>query len=118
GAGGETLAAVARGAHPWLERLHAARNPVIVVGTGALARPDGSRVLAMARGIAETCRLWREDWRGFNVLHRAAARVGGLDLGFVPGPGGRGPAGILAGGESGGGGGLDLVGGQGIEPEA
>ncbi len=31
----------------------------------------------------------REGWNGFNVLHTAAARVGGLDLGFVPGPGGR-----------------------------
>jgi NADH-quinone oxidoreductase subunit G len=35
------------------------------------------------------------------VLHRAAARVGGLDLGFVPGPGGHDVAGILAGGRSG-----------------
>jgi NADH-quinone oxidoreductase subunit G len=43
----------------------------------------------------------REDWNGFNVLHVAAARVGGLDLGFVPGPGGRNTARILAGCESG-----------------
>jgi NADH-quinone oxidoreductase subunit G len=28
-------------------------------------------------------------WNGFNVLHAAAARVAGLDLGFVPGQGGR-----------------------------
>jgi NADH-quinone oxidoreductase subunit G len=35
------------------------------------------------------------------VLHRAAARVGGLDLGFVPGPGGQDVAGILAGCRSG-----------------
>jgi NADH-quinone oxidoreductase subunit G len=58
-------------------------------------------VLAMARGIAETCGLWREDWNGFNMLHCAAARVGGLDLGFVPGPGGRDLEGILAGCKSG-----------------
>ena len=43
----------------------------------------------------------RADWNGFNVLHTAAARVGGLDLGFVPGPGGRDVAGILAGCEAG-----------------
>ena len=36
-------------------------------------------------------------WNGFNVLHTAAARVGGLDLGFVPGKGGRDVAGILEG---------------------
>jgi NADH-quinone oxidoreductase subunit G len=43
----------------------------------------------------------RPDWNGFNVLHRAAARVGGLDLGFVPGADGRDAAGILEGCRSG-----------------
>ena len=46
-------------------------------------------------------RLVRDGWNGFNVLHRAAARVGGLDLGFVPGPGGRDVAGIVEGCRSG-----------------
>ena len=32
--------------------------------------------------------LSTEGWNGFAVLHTAAARVGGLDLGFVPGQGG------------------------------
>jgi NADH-quinone oxidoreductase subunit G len=40
-------------------------------------------------------------WNGFNVLHTAAARVGGLDLGFVPGDGGRDVRGILDGAEAG-----------------
>ena len=35
------------------------------------------------------------------MLHTAAARVGGLDLGLVPGEGGRDVAGILAGVEAG-----------------
>ena len=38
-----------------------------------------------------------EGWNGFNVLHTAASRVGGLDLGFVPGEGGRDTAAICAG---------------------
>ena len=29
------------------------------------------------------------EWIGFNILHTAASRVGGLDVGFVPGEGGR-----------------------------
>jgi NADH-quinone oxidoreductase subunit G len=29
-----------------------------------------------------------DDWNGFGVIHTAAARVGALDLGFVPGEGG------------------------------
>ncbi len=40
-------------------------------------------------------------WNGFNVLHNAAARVGGLDLGFVPGKGGRDVDGILDGASAG-----------------
>jgi NADH-quinone oxidoreductase subunit G len=42
-----------------------------------------------------------EGWNGFSVLHTAAARVGGLDLGFLPAAGGKDVAGILAGAASG-----------------
>jgi NADH-quinone oxidoreductase subunit G len=101
GEGGKTLAALAGGGPPWAERLRAAKRPMLVLGQGALTRPDGAQILAMARMIAEGCGLVREDWNGFNVLHSAAARVGGLDLGFVPAPGGRDTAGILAGCRSG-----------------
>jgi NADH-quinone oxidoreductase subunit G len=54
-------------------------------------------VLAACRRIAETFGLVRDGWNGFNVLHTAAARVGGMDLGFLPGPGGRDVVGILDG---------------------
>jgi NADH-quinone oxidoreductase subunit G len=74
---------------------------MLVLGQGALARPDGTRVLATAGKIAESCGLCDGEWNGFNVLHYAAARVGGLDLGFVPGPGGSDVGGILAGCRSG-----------------
>jgi NADH-quinone oxidoreductase subunit G len=97
GQGGDSLSALASGNHPWLARLREAKYPMLVLGQGALARRDGVRVLAMARGIAESCSLVRDDWNGFNVLHHAAARVGGLDLEFVPGPGGCDVDGILAG---------------------
>ena len=38
------------------------------------------------------------SWHGFNVLHTAAARVGALDLGFLPGPGGKDLARMMGGG--------------------
>jgi NADH-quinone oxidoreductase subunit G len=38
------------------------------------------------------------DWHGFNVLHTAAARVGALDLGFLPGAGGKAMDAMLANG--------------------
>ena len=37
----------------------------------------------------------RDDWNGFNILHTAAARVGGMDLGFTPGSQGHDVAGIM-----------------------
>jgi NADH-quinone oxidoreductase subunit G len=101
GEGGEALDALTRGDHPRAETLHAAKTPMIVLGQGALARPDGARVLGAARAIAENFNMVRLDWNGFNVLHRAAGRVAGLDLGFLPGPGGKDVAGILAGCRSG-----------------
>ena len=68
---------------------------------GALAREDGAAVLALARELADKLGAVRDDWNGFAVLHTAAARVGGLDLGLVPGAGGRDVEGILAGCEKG-----------------
>jgi NADH-quinone oxidoreductase subunit G len=68
---------------------------MVIVGQGALARPDGEGVLHLARTLAERFGMVNDDWNGFNVLHTAAARVGGLDLGLVPGEGGKDVAGIL-----------------------
>jgi NADH-quinone oxidoreductase subunit G len=83
------------------EVLKAAQKPMLIVGSGALSRPDGAAVLATARALADRCGLIKPDWNGFNVLHRAAARVGGLDLGFLPGSGGRSTNAVLAGAQSG-----------------
>jgi NADH-quinone oxidoreductase subunit G len=97
GEGPDVLAAVADGSHPFAAVLKAAKNPMIVVGMGAFRRPDGLAVHALARRAAEACGMVRDDWNGFNVLHTAAARVGGLELGFLPGEGGRDLEGILDG---------------------
>ena len=97
GAGPETLGEIAAGTHRVAKALQGAKQPMLIVGQGALARPDGAAVLAAARRIAETCGMVRDGWNGFNVLHTAAARVGGMDVGFVPGQGGRDTAGILHG---------------------
>ena len=97
GAGPQTLAEVAEGRHPFFETLKAAKKPMLILGQGPLRRTDGAAVLAAARGLAERAGMVREDWNGFCVLHTAAARVGGLDLGLVPGAGGRDVAGILDG---------------------
>ena len=71
---------------------------MIIIGQGALARLDGAAVLAAAWKLGVQFNMMNTDWHGFNVLHHAAARVGGLDLGFVPGPGGKNVAAMLDGG--------------------
>ncbi|HWK47850.1 MAG TPA: NADH-quinone oxidoreductase subunit NuoG [Stellaceae bacterium] len=101
GAGPEVLSDLAEGNHTWAALLKDAKHPMLIVGQGALARPDGAAILGQARSLAEAAGLVREGWNGFNVLHTAAARVGGLYLGLVPGAGGRDVAGILEGAESG-----------------
>jgi NADH-quinone oxidoreductase subunit G len=97
GVGPDALAALVDGSHRWSEVLKGAKNPMLIIGQGALARPDGAAILALARRLAESAGMIRDDWNGFNVLHNAASRVGALDLGFVPQADGRDVAGILEG---------------------
>ena len=101
GEGPEALAALADGSHPFAAVLNAAKRPMVILGAGALARNDGAALQALVRQIAETNGLVRDDWNGFNVLHLAASRVGGLDVGFLPGAGGRDTKAILDGATAG-----------------
>ena len=68
---------------------------MVIVGEGAVTRPDGAAVLAAAAKVAQELGALADKWVGFGVLHTAASRVGGLDLGFVPGEGGRDAATML-----------------------
>jgi NADH-quinone oxidoreductase subunit G len=83
GAGPDTLAKVAAG-EGFGEILAKAERPLILVGQGALAREDGAAILALAAKLGAS----KGDWTGLSVLHTAAARVGALDIGFVPGEAG------------------------------
>lgn len=70
------------------EALKGAKRPAIILGGGALA-VDGAHGAALA--LAESFNLVRDTedgpWNGFNVLHMAASRMGGLMLGWAQ-PGG------------------------------
>jgi len=82
GAGPETLA------QAWDKAPEGMTKPMVIVGPGAFARADGVAVLASLAKAALAAGAVRDGWNGFNVLHGAASRVGGLDLGLVPGEGG------------------------------
>ncbi len=98
GASATILTDLHAGTGDFAKILAAAKKPMIVVGQGALARPDGSAILAAAWRLAAQVGALSRDWHGFNVLHTAAGRVGALDLGFVPGPNGKTADAMLSGG--------------------
>src|SRR5690606_38510005 len=95
GAGTDTLKALAEGSGRFLSVLKKAQRPMIIVGQGALARPDGAAVLGLAAKIAQAVGALTPEWNGFAVLHTAAGRVGALDVGFVPGKDGKDVAGMM-----------------------
>ncbi|MGF7160058.1 NADH-quinone oxidoreductase subunit G [Rhodoligotrophos appendicifer] len=95
GAAPESLTALSSGEHSFLETLKAAKAPLIIVGASALTRRDGMAILAKAAGLAKDVGAVGEGWNGFCVLQDAASRVGGLDVGCLPGEGGLPTQGIL-----------------------
>jgi NADH-quinone oxidoreductase subunit G len=98
GQGPETLADLAAGKHPFADVLKGAQHPLIILGAGALARPDGAAIAALAAKAALSVGAVKDGWNGFSVLHTAASRVGALDLGFVPSSGGMNAAKIAGSG--------------------
>ncbi len=101
GEGPGALAALLDGLSPFAKVLREAKRPMVIIGQGALARPDGAAVLAAAWTIARDIGALQPDWHGFNMLHTAAARVGALDIGFLPRKGGLDRDGILSAAEAG-----------------
>ena len=97
GAGADTLSGLLDGSVKFAAKLKKAERPMIIVGQGALSRPDGLAVLSAVSALAEKVGAVKAGWNGLAVLHTAASRVGGLDLGFVPGEGGKTAAEMLTG---------------------
>ncbi len=89
GAGPESLAQFAE--HPPAQK----EKPMFIIGQGALNRPDGAAVLAMAAKAALSLGVVKDGWNGFNILHSEAGLAGALDVGFVPGEGGLDTAAML-----------------------
>lgn len=85
GAGPDSLSELVSGKGAFAKHLKQAKRPLIIVGQGALTRPDSVGILANAATLAGKV---SDEWNGFSILHTAAGMVGGLDIGFVPGEGG------------------------------
>ncbi|HWA18779.1 MAG TPA: molybdopterin-dependent oxidoreductase, partial [Devosia sp.] len=75
------------------EKLRAAKKPLVIVGEAAVShgplwnKQIGRDVIALASKAATLGEV-AEGWNGYALLHSAASRVGGIDIGFVPHDGG------------------------------
>ena len=63
-----------------VEAFQGAARPLMIVGGGVLAK-DGAHGDTLA--LVSKLGLVKDGWNGYNVLHFAAARMGGLMLGYA-----------------------------------
>jgi len=61
-----------------LSAFEGAARPMVIVGGAALKGGHGATL-----ALAKTLNLVRDGWNGYNVLHAAASRNGGLMLGYA-----------------------------------
>jgi NADH-quinone oxidoreductase subunit G len=63
-----------------VDAFKSAERPMVIMGGGALSVP-GAHGAALA--LVKSPGLVRDGWNGFNVVHMAASRMGGLMLGYA-----------------------------------
>jgi NADH-quinone oxidoreductase subunit G len=95
GSGANTIKELVSGKNKFAAKLKKAKKPMIIIGQGALTRSDSKALVGLLGELAKTTGVISKDWNGYNVLHTNASQVGGLDLGFVPGTGGKDTASML-----------------------
>ena len=72
------------GTHEICKALEQAKNPMLILGNQVICLEDGAEIITLAKLVAEKYNFISENWNGYNILHTAASRVGGLDIAFVP----------------------------------
>ena len=92
---------IVNGANSFADVLKDSERPMLILGAAALNRKDTEAILYYCCELAKTSGMINDNWNGFNILHTAAARVGGYDLGFLPAPAAKDVEGILLGAENG-----------------
>ncbi len=93
GNGFSALTDLVAGKGSFADVLANAKKPLIIVGEGAVShgaahsKQIGRDTIALAARLATGANV-AEGWNGFALLHNAAGRAGGIDIGFVPHDGG------------------------------
>ena len=75
---GDDLALLGQLPEAVTEAFAKAERPMVIVGGGALKGGHGA-----ALKLVDTLGLVKDGWNGFNVVHMAASRMGGLMLGYA-----------------------------------
>jgi NADH-quinone oxidoreductase subunit G len=84
GTNAKDLGALLKAKDGFADILRNAERPMVIVGSGALAREDGAAIQALARQVAEEFGMISDEWNGYNVLHAAASRMAALEMKFTP----------------------------------
>jgi NADH-quinone oxidoreductase subunit G len=66
------------------EILNKAKKPMIIIGNSVFQKKSVDKIVTKLIEISEKFGVITKDWNGLSVLQKAAARVGALDVGFVP----------------------------------
>jgi len=88
GLGADDFVSLANQTSSWFETFKAAERPVVLMGMSAFQNGNADSMYQALEALGRDTNLVNpeDDWNGIGFLHTAAGRVGGLDIGFVPGP--------------------------------
>ncbi|KAK1776705.1 hypothetical protein QBC45DRAFT_418720 [Copromyces sp. CBS 386.78] len=67
------------------QKLKSAKNPMIIVGSGVTDHGDANAFYETVGKFVDSnaSNFLTEEWNGYNVLQRAASRVGAFEVGFT-----------------------------------
>ena len=77
------LSYILKGESQYSEILKSSKKPMIIIGSSIFERQDSELILDHIVKISDIYGVVTHDWNGFNILHKTAAIVGALDIGFV-----------------------------------
>lgn len=76
---------ILNGQHEYAKILKDGDRPMIIAGRDAISGSHGNVIAELILRIVEKYKLdQRDDWNGYNLLHKTASSVGALDVGLLP----------------------------------
>jgi NADH-quinone oxidoreductase subunit G len=78
------LKQITDGDHPLCKDLKRAKKPMLIFGEHLTTQPDFEAYEYFMAKLLNQYNYLGKNWNGYNILHTAASRVGGLDIGFIP----------------------------------